>query len=94
MHQRRSVQARRPKAKAKGLVRQKVSDVYVIDNDRDDVVGAHVMDHADASVFASVDFPGHRGKRGSLASSQPSEDDGFPDNLVPVKQNMVKRGDI
>ena len=53
-----------------------------------------VIENDDANVFASVDFPGHRVKRGSLASSQPLEDDGFPDNLVPVKQKMVKRGGI
>ena len=68
--------------------------MYVLENDRDEDVGDHVIDHDHASVFASVDFPGHRGKRGSLASSQPLEDDGFPDNLVPVKQKMVKRGGI
>ena len=50
---------------------------------------AHLIDHDDASVVASVDVLDHRGK-----SSQPLEDDGFPDNLVPVKQKMVKRGDI
>ena len=66
----------------------------MLDNDRDDDVVDHVIDQDDASVFSSVYFPGHRGKRGSLASSQPLEDDGFPDNLVPVKQKMVKRGDI
>ena len=52
----------------------------------------------DASFFATVNvlYPvnvlNHRGKKGSLASSQPLEDDGFPDNLVAVKQKMVKRG--
>ena len=75
-------------------IRQKVSDVYVLDNDRDDDVGVHVIDQDDASVFASVNVLNHRGKRGSLTNSQPLEDDGFPDNLVPVKQKMVKRGDI
>ena len=75
-------------------IRQKVADVYVLNNDRDDDVGVPVIDHDDASVFASVNVLNHRGKRGSLTSSQPLEDDGFPDNLVPVKQKMVKRGGI
>ena len=64
--------------------------MYVLENDRDEDVG----DHDYASIFDSVHFPRHRGKRGSLTNSQPIEDDGFPDNLVPVKQKMVKRGDI
>ena len=68
--------------------------MYVLDNHCDEDVGDHVIDNDYASVLTSVYFPGHRGKRGSLASSQPLEDDGFPDNLVPVKQKMVKRGDI
>ena len=66
----------------------------MLDNDCDEDVDVHVIDHDYASAFASVHFPGHRGKRGSLTSSQPLEDDGFPDNLVPVKQKMVKRGGI
>ena len=67
----------------------------MLDNDRDDDVDVHVIDQDEASVFASVNIVlNHRGKRGSLTNSQPLEDDGFPDNLVPVKQKMVKRGDI
>ena len=66
----------------------------MLENNHNSEVGVPVIDRDDESVFASVYFPGHRVKRGSLASSQPLEDDGFPDNLVPVKQKMVKRGDI
>ena len=73
-------------------IRQKVSDVYVLDNDCADDVGVHVIDQDDATFFASVNVLNHRGKRGSLASSQPLEEFGFLDNLVPVKQKLVKRG--